>query len=125
MDLRMVHSELGCKLSHGELTEEQRRADPQCAHWFIASRCNCRGRFLQLGEQPAGSLVKRSPFLRQRECARAAFEKTQAETAFQFRDAPGERGFRSARGAGGASKPTMTCDEVEVSERKQVHLFHI
>ena len=56
--------------------------------------------------------------------ARATFEQAQVEGGFQFGDPARQGRLRPPRGACGASKPSVSGDKIEISESKQVHVFH-
>jgi hypothetical protein len=53
-----------------------------------------------------------------------ALEQAQVEAALQFRHPAGQGRFRASGGACGPSEPSVPGDEIEISEGKQVHVFH-
>ena len=111
-------------LAHRGLREQQRRADPQPASRPFAARSDRRRRLVEFGEQRARPLVQRPSFLGELQRARAALEQAQVEAALQLGDPAGQGRLRASCGAGGASEPSVPGDEIEISEGKQVHVFH-
>ena len=114
----------GGQLAHRGLREEQRRADPQPASRLVPARSDRRGRLVEFGEQCPRPLVKRPTFLGELQRARSALEQAQVEAALQFGDPAGQRRFRTSSGAGGPSEPSVTGDQIEIGEGKQIHVFH-
>ena len=123
-DLRKLEGEAGGKFAHRRLGEEQRRANSQSSLRVVPAGSDRRSGLVEFGEQLAGPLKKRSPFLSQLQRARSPFKQAQVEVGFQFRHTAGQGCFRATRGSGGFSKAFVTGDQIEIGKSKKVHMFH-
>ncbi len=82
-DIAVLHGELGRKLAHRGLREEQWRTHPQPSTRLVSTRgdrCAC---LIDLGEQHGGLLEQRPPFFGELERACSPLEEPQIEATFQ------------------------------------------
>jgi hypothetical protein len=72
----------------------------------------------------ARALEQRASLLGKLERPRATLEQAQPKARFQVSDAAGQGRLGTPGRAGRLTEAAMARDQVEISEGKQVHLFH-